>query len=235
MATVQTLVNRSLRLIGVIGSGESPSTDESNDSLTALNAMLDSWRNDKLMVYAQTNITIPLVANTASYTIGASGATVTATAPVKAESAYIRNSGTDYPLKQLTDAEYQAKQSKAVTSDIPAEFMFTHTYPNATVTLYPVPSAVNNLYLRVWTPFSALALTDTFALPPGYEDAIVYNLAIRLYPEFPAIQLNRIVQQTAKESLASVKRINAIPHIQTSQLAKMFTANRERVDITAGE
>jgi len=43
------------------------------------------------------------------------------------------------------------------------------------------------------------------------------------------------VVEIARTSLASVKRINAKSHIAISQLAKMFTANRTKVDITAGE
>lgn len=234
MATIQTKINRALRLGGIIGSGESPTTDESADALEALNAMLDSWRNDKLLVYAFKDITVTLINGTATYTIGATGGTVD-TAPVKIESAFVRQSGVDYHLKPITDAYYQAKAEKTITSDIPSEFMFNHTFPNATITLYPVPTVANTLYVRVWTPLSAVALTDTFTFPPGYEDAIVYNLTIRNSPEYPNITLSPAVVEIARSSLAGIKRVNAKPHIAITQLAKMFVSNRTKVDIQAGE
>lgn len=233
MSTAQTLINRSLRLIGVLASGTSPTTDETSDALIALNAMLEGWRNDKLMVYALTNQSVTLINGTASYTIGATGGTV-ATAPVDVISAFVRQSGVDYDLRKLTDAEYQAKSSKAVTSDIPSEFLFTNTYPNSTVTLYPVPTVANTLYLRVRTPITAFtAATDTVSLPPGYEDAIAFNLAVALHPEFPSIPLKAVVVERAKTSLASIKRLNSKVPKLTTQLAGL---NRYRShDIYAGE
>lgn len=233
MATVQSLVNRSFRLLGVIASGESPSAAESSDALTALNAMLDSWRNDKLMVYALKNISVTLINGTATYTIGATGGTVD-TSPVDVESVFVRQSGIDYGLRPLTDAQYQAKSAKSITADIPSEYLFTHTHPNATITLYPAPTVANTMYVRVRTPLAALALADTFSLPPGYEDAIVYNLAMRLYPEFPTIQINPTVVKIAQESLAGVKRINARPYVAVTQLAGLV-GNRRTHDIYAGE
>jgi len=233
MATVQTLVNRSFRLLGVIASGETPAAAESSDALTALNAMLDSWRNDKLLVYANKDIAVTLINGTATYTIGETGGTVD-TSPVDVESIYVRQSNVDYPLKPITDENYQNKAAKSVTADIPSEYLFTHTHPNATITLYPVPTVANTMYVRVRTPLAALALTDTFALPPGYEDAIVYNLALRLYPEFPTLQINPTVVKIAQDSLASVKRINARPFIAVTQLAGLLGSRRTH-DIYAGE
>lgn len=234
MATVQTVINRSLRIIGVLASGETPTANETSDALTALNAMLDSWRNDKLMVYAQQDITVPLVASQASYTMGASGANVTTTAPVRPESAYVRKSGVDYALEEIDDAKYQAISQKTSESDIPEYFFFNHSYPNATIYLYPVPNEVNNLYLRVWTPYAAFsAATDTFTMPQGYEDAIVYNLAMNLWPEYPSVQLNPVVAKKAQESLASIKRLNRKPFVQVSQLAGLVGGRSG--NIIAGE
>jgi len=235
MATVQTVINRSLRLLGVLASGESPTTNETADALSALNAMLDGWMNDKLMTYSLVNITVPLVANTASYTIGASGATVTATSPVSIESAYVRHNNIDYAIELIDDKQYNSIVQKNSTSDIPEYLWFNGTNPNATITVYPVPNEVNNLYLSVWTPYAAFAAaTDTFAMPNGYEDAVAYNLAIRLSPEFPSIPLNPAVVEIAKQSLASIKRINRVPMIQTTQIFKLITGQGTRSNILSG-
>ncbi len=43
MATYRDLVTSSLRGIGVLHGGETPSAEEANDSLDALNEMLNSW------------------------------------------------------------------------------------------------------------------------------------------------------------------------------------------------
>lgn len=235
MATVQTVViNRALRMLGVLAQGETPDASDTANALLALNAMLDGWRNDKLMVDSFANITVPLVASQASYTIGASGADVTATSPVRVESAYVRKSSVDYDLKQIDDATYQSISVKASESDIPEFFLFNHTNTNSTLYLYPVPNEVNNLYLRVWTPFSAFAAaSDTFSMRPGMEEACAYNLAVILHPEYPAIQLNPVIVKKAVDSLASIKRINHKPYVQVTQLSGMFGGNAG--NIIAGE
>ena len=235
MATVQNVIDRTLRTLGVLASGESPSTSETADALTALNSMLDGWMNDKLMVYSVQNITVPLVINQASYTLGATGDVVT-TSPVRIEQAFVRKSNIDYQLEQIDDKQYNAISFKTSTSDIPEYINFNATHPDSTINLYPVPNEVNNLYLSVWTPYSVIAAaTETFSLPNGYEEAVVYNLAIRLYPEYPAIQINPIVGEMAKRSLAAIKRVNVKPVIQVTQLAKLLQGNRSRVNIIAGE
>lgn len=235
MSTVQQVINRSLRTLGVLASGDSPTTNETSDSLMALNAMLDSWMNDKLMVYSLQNITVPLVNGTAAYTIGSSGATVTATAPVYIEKAFVRKSNIDYVIDIIDDKQYNSIPYKTSTSDIPEYLWFNSTHPNATVTLFPVPTQVNNLYLSVWTPYTVIAAaTETFSMPNGYEDAVVYNLAVRLSPEFPAVPLSPAVVELAKQSLASIKRVNQKPFIATTQLGRLFGTNNYRVNILAG-
>ena len=41
-------INRALRLLGVLAEGETPSADMSNDALTALDQMIDSWNTERL-------------------------------------------------------------------------------------------------------------------------------------------------------------------------------------------
>ena len=122
MATAQTTINRALRLIGAISSGESPTTDESNDGLIALNAMLESWQLDRLTVFAFQDKTFTLVAADGSITLGAAGNITTR--PDRIESVYITASGTDYPVTMVTAGEWHSIarrllatfQSTAITS-----------------------------------------------------------------------------------------------------------------------
>lgn len=222
MATVQQVINRSFRLLGVIAQGQTADASDTADALTALNAMLDGWRNEKLMVDSFATITVPLVSSQASYTIGASGADVTATSPVTVESAFVRKSNVDYKLKPIDDKTYQGIAEKTSESDIPEFFYFNHTNANSTLYVYPVPNEVNNLYLRVWTPFSAFSsAADTFSLRPGMEEVVAYNLPVLLAPEY-GITINPLVQKKAIDTLANIKRINHKPFVQVSQLAGMF-------------
>ena len=44
-------ITRALRLLGVLAEGETPSAAMSQDALTALNQMIDSWNTERLSVF----------------------------------------------------------------------------------------------------------------------------------------------------------------------------------------
>ena len=232
MATVQTLIDRSLRLIGVIASGDSPTSDETADCLTALNGMLESWRNNRLFVHAFTESTLTMTVGDASYTIGPSGDLDT-TRPVKIESAFMRVSGVDYPVSVVGKDRFDMIPDKTLTSDLLEMVRYNPTMPTGTLSVWPVPSVANVLHLTLWSPVASFsAATDAVSLPPGYERAITYNLAIEAAPEFGREPSNT-VQRIAMESLANIKRINSRPLISYPEVGRMF--GNGRVDIETGE
>ena len=73
MTQVNDLVTRSLRAIGALGAGESPSSDMANDAFDMLNDMLDTWSNATIMVPYVTEIIFTLTPNQQFYTIGQGG------------------------------------------------------------------------------------------------------------------------------------------------------------------
>lgn len=231
MATAQSRINRAMRLVGALASGESPSADETTDVLAALNGMLDAWRNERLMVYAIQDEALSMTGGDGSYTIGPSG-DLNTTRPVKIESAFVRSNGVDYPVDPLTASEYAAIPDKASQSYIPEWFYYAPTMATGTLKLYPVPSASNTLYLQTWVPLASIHSAETtVTLPPGWEDAIDYNLAVRIAPEFEK-NPSAIVLQIAAETKAQVKRINAVTIKASTGLEGMFPA--ATFDITTG-
>lgn len=229
MATAQTIIDRALRLIGAIASGESSTTDEGTDALTALNALIDSWRNDRLMVYALSESTLTLVASDGSYTIGAAG-DIVATRPVKIESAFCRAGDVDYPVRVIDKARYDAIPDKTTTSDIPQFLYYDAAVTTGNINVWPVPSTGNVLHVTMWTVLSTLAAVGTtVTLPPGYERALAYNLAIDIAPEYEKT-VSQEVAKVAKESLTALKKINSRQIIAYSE----FGAGR-RYDITSDQ
>lgn len=216
MATGQSLVNRACRLIGVVASGNSATSAESADALIAMNAMLDSWRNDRLMGYSLTTVSKAVTVADASYTIGTSADFNTAR-PVAIKHAYMTIRSTDYPVHVCTDAEWFSIKDKTTTSDLVEKVWYNPTMSNGTVNVWPVPSATNTLYLVVLSPVADLTLAGTVALPQGWEDAIAGNLAIRIAPEFGA-QVPAAVAKFATDSLAAIKRRNSTPIISSTGL-----------------
>ena len=168
--TAMDIIKRAMRLIGVYSIGETPSADESADALRALNAMLDSWANENLSIYAKTLDTIPLVANDGIYTVGPTGDFITAR-PIEVSSAsYIDYQSVSYPLSIATLNDYNQIPVKTLVTGIPNILYVLPNTPNVQLQLWPVPSATMTLNLwsnKLLQTFGSL--TDLMALPPGYE------------------------------------------------------------------
>jgi hypothetical protein len=93
---------------------------------------------------------------------------------------------------------------------IPGVLWANAQYPNSTITLFPVPAVAMTLNLVSQKAFKSFAtLTTNVALPPGYEDLITYNLAVRTAPEFD-VDTPPDVKQMAASTMRAMKRINTV-------------------------
>jgi hypothetical protein len=225
LASGQTIIDRAMRLIGAIGSGESPTAAETTDVLAALNAMIESWQTERLYVYAMVDTAFTLVPTDASYTVGPAGNFSLTPRPQKIENVYIRESNIDYPVKLIDFKRWDAIADKTSTSNIPEYAYYEPTLPTGTLQLGPVPSRANSLHIVTWTTLASLATAGTtVTLPQGYERALSYNLAIEIAPEFEK-QVSVLVQQVAAEAKANIKRANQRPLTSYTELA-MLTGTR---------
>lgn len=223
MAAVSVRIDRALRLLGATGAGETPTDDERSDALISLNGMLDAWRNDRLMAYAMQDETLTLSASDGSYTIGPSGDLVT-TRPVEIAEAYIVQGNITYPVMMVDEASWAGIVDKTQESDWPTHALYRPAMPNGTLLVYPEPNATRTMKLVtrvVAGPFAAV--TTTVTLPPGWEAAIDFNLAIELAPEYE-IEPSAAVVKRAKETLGGIKLANAKaqPRLVATELAEVF-------------
>lgn len=220
--TGRDAITASLRLIGALAPGESLDATEASDGLGTLNRMIDSWSTEGLLVHAVTEESpLTLTAYDATVTLGTSGDITTR--PMKIVKALIRDASNDIdlPLKLLSLAEYAAIADKTVTSTYPHSLYDDGGFPQRTLKLYPVPSTAHKLVLFTQRALSQIASLDaSVSLPPGYEEALVYNLALRLAPEYGR-QAPAEVAMVAQESKANIKRANHRPRYLTVDSALM--------------
>jgi len=226
VATAQTLANRAVRLLGHLQSNTDLGTNESADALVALNALLDSWRNDKLLCYALRDESITLTASSTSYTVG-SGGNLSTDRPVIVEAAYVVQSNNSYFVDLITAEQYAAIPDKATQSSWPDRIWVSETMPAATVYTYPVSNGTTaTLHIITRTPVLAFALTDTVTLPPGWEEALATNLALALAPEYNT-QPSPTVLKMATASLARLKVINSRPLPAFTELPMLVGRTRK--------
>jgi hypothetical protein len=176
--------------------------------------MIGSWSNEALIIYAHVREEITLVPGTAAYTMGPTGDLVT-TRPMKIENAMIRDESAstpiEYPVNILSQDEWANIIAKSVSITIPNSIYIEGTFPNETINVYPVPAAAKKLVLMSTKALTEIATLDTeVSFPPGYYEALKYNLAIRLSDDFGR-PLTESIVSIASESKASLKRNNHRP------------------------
>ena len=75
--TAQQLIYKSLRLLGVLASGEAPTAAEAQDSLYSLNSLIDSFSGNPQYYFYTSDETFSLVSGQSAYAIGNSTVSVT--------------------------------------------------------------------------------------------------------------------------------------------------------------
>lgn len=227
MTTAVGMITRAMRVATVIGKGEAPDSDESADGLTALNAMLDSWKLDRLFVYriAENSFTLNVGFN--SYTIGVGG-NFNIERPVKLEdSCFILVSNIQYPVAVVDEATFTAQQTVG-QSQMPRILYYDPAFPLGTIFFDYKPDQAYNFHLKSWASLQQFSsLTTALALPPGHEQAIVFSLAEVFGVEF-GIAIPPKVEQIAVQSRAAIKRVNKPSPVLHSEVAYMNT--RSQID-----
>lgn len=203
MTTALDIITKALQKNGVLVKSETPASDEADDALDTLNAMISAWSNDSMFIYARTEDNFPLIAGTATYSIGTSQ-TFNTTRPMELVSSYVRQGTTDYNLTNIPDETYYGIIDKS-TRSIPRFINYTNGFPIATIKLWPVPDTSYTIYMLTEKELSAFTLNQVVSLPPGWEQALIYNLAVLLAPEYGQ-PLDKGVVEIAERSMGAIKR-----------------------------
>jgi len=206
MTTALDIIKDAMGVVGVIAQNETPSSSESASGLKALNNMLALWANDRTFAYTVINNNAPLSNGVISYTIGAGGV-INIPRPVTIDYAYIRLNNIDYPMQKISSQDYDSVPYKN-NQGFPQYFYYDKGFPLGTIYIYGAPQANMTLYFDTWvqlTQFTSLVNDLTF--PPGYEMAIVHNLAKFLAPRY-GMTLTSEAAELAVSSLAMVRERN---------------------------
>lgn len=232
--TVRDLVKGSLRLIGALATGETPSADEQVDAMAVLNEMLDSWSTENLTILNKVIESFVLNSGQGTYMMGltaAAGNFITARA-MRIENANIMSGSSEYPIAILTQDEWAQVQIKTTTSNLPTKIYAEGTYPLETIHVWPVPSAAPTLVLYSWKALAEfVTVNDTVDLAPGYLKALRFNLALALCPEYGK-QPDTAVIAGALESKENIKRMNIKPQLMHVDAALL---KRRTYNIITGE
>lgn len=200
----------------MIAEGQTPSANTTNDALTSLNDLLDSWSNESLITFPILREQLSFASAGAKqvYTWG-TGGDLNSARPMRIQTAAIQlNSSSpsvELPMDILNEDQYAAVILKGTTSSFPLCVYIDDAYPTRSINVWPVPTdTTNNLILYSQKPLVSAALSTPLSLPPGYQRALRFNLAIELGPEFGRPVPQEVIA-LAEQSKAAIKRNNKKP------------------------
>jgi hypothetical protein len=226
-------INRSLRLLGILAEGETPSAAMSQDALIALNQMIDSWSIERLAVFCTQDQVFTWPAGEYIRTLGPSGNFIGLRPVMLDDATYFRDPGTNvsFGIKFINQQQYNGIAVKTVTSTYPQVCFVNMGFPDITMSIYPRPTRdLEWHFVSVQELDQPATLATDLHFPPGYMRAFTYNLAMEFAPEFgvePSPQVSRIAM-TSKRNL---KRINNPDDVMSMPYA--IVATRQRFNIYA--
>lgn len=206
--TARILIYDAYRQLQVLRPGQSVSDDSIDDAVRALNDLVDSWQLERLMVYTVAGTTYTIPAAGKSFTFGPGG-TMGTTAPVRVESAAWETGGMfPQPISILTAQEFVQQR---------AGLHFDGRYPLQTMWINPPAFGGETLTLYAWEKLTSFADADTtYNLPPGYAQALRWNLACQLYPSAIIQQkipqsAYQVIEAKAAETKGAIKSFHSSP------------------------
>ena len=227
-------INGALRLIGMLAEAEVPSAATSQDALSAMNQMIDSWSTERLSVFATQDQIYSWLPNLKTQTLGPSGDFIGNRPFDVDDSTYFRDpaNGISFGIKIINQQQYNGIAVKTVTSTYPQVMWINYDYPNISMTVYPVPTKVLEFHIvSVTELIEPATLSTVMAFPPGYLRAFRYNLACEFAAEF-GVEPPPTVARIAMASKRNLKRINNPGDIMSMPYS--IVATRQRFNIFAG-
>jgi hypothetical protein len=196
--TVAQMISSALRLVGVIGAGESPSTSELNDSFERLNALIEAWNATPDAI----------VERKVSSVSGSSATAALATRPLIILAASCTASGVSVPVEVCTPEKWAvAQMERGITAIFTRSIFCDYAYPTATLYLAPLSGGTIQLISLV-PAFTEFADTDdAVTLAPGFRKALLYSLAVELAPEYGRIAPPEVLK-TLADSLGGLATLN---------------------------
>lgn len=199
---------------------------ERENGLFSLRMMLDEWSANQLTVPAVVREQFTTACGQDVYRMGPDGDWDTAR-PTLILDMRVNFGGVDLPVALVGYDDYAAIRLKTLSVNPPQVAWPDYAHPLCNVTLYPVPGAALTITTVSEKPLQDVrGMFDKMEFPPGYEAAIVHNLALRLGAQ------DALTATVAANALRQLKARNQ--RKTTLGMDPMLRGNGRRFDIRSG-
>lgn len=226
---VQDAISYAMRVAGILGVGQTALAQDTSDAALALTLMMTQWRQKRWLVFRLNTGIVPLVVGKMSYTVGPQPTTGPAPdfvtdgqfRPANIQSCYLRqNVGSgpnsypiDFPMEIMGSRQQYDQIRLKFLQSWPAAIYYDPVIPNATLYIWPIP--IQNLFSLyiAWQQAIDFASEQGLAtqlenyVPAETEEAIIYNLAMRLITNYK-LPPDPAVAGMAKATLNTMRQTN---------------------------
>jgi len=215
--TVRSIITDALVELGVLEPGENMTAAQGQTGLRRVQAMIDSWAADRLTLSLQLRTAFTWPASTSEVQIGPSQ-TVNIDRPMWINTiTYVvpgTSPGVEVLIGQMDEDAYAALSIKSLTSALPQQCFYQTNLTDAfgTLFLWPQPQS---LTIVIYTPQAVgvpASLDSILIGPPGYQDAFLYQLAMRLCTPF-GVAVPPLLPRMATAAFENMKRPNVDPGV----------------------
>lgn len=195
-ALASDIAQGALEEIGVLAQGEVLTAAHLSVAMPRLQRWIDQVNARRELIFSMSFLQFTLTAGGGSgpnkaHTIGPGGDFALALRPVKIVGAnFILNSTSsnpiDSPVIRIMDADWwQRNPTKSLQSSITTHLYYDPATPLGNINFWPICNVSNPVRLEVWNSLAQpINAQSSLALAPGYWDAAVLSLAIKLCPVF---------------------------------------------------
>jgi hypothetical protein len=209
------ILQRAARAAHILASSETFQPGEAGDALDVANGMLDAWSAQRLMIFTIARQVFTLNSGQQTYQMGTGAPDFNVARPSKIENFGIitlanPSEPLELPLYSATKDEWAGIPVKNIPGALPTLVYDDSQFPYRNINLWPVPNVTTlQLAIYAWQSLASLALATNYTLPPGYYEALIYGIALRLATEWPG-ELTPQLEAAAAQSMKIVKTQNSV-------------------------
>lgn len=241
MAFVEDIIADALIEIGVLQASEVPQPGDAQLALRRFQNQIDAWAADRLTLSVQQRTSFVLLSGTSTVTLGPVGATVTMARPVWINAINYEIPGSspavEVPIAIMDEDSYASLSIKFLQSALPTQAFYNTRVQGILGDLFFWPQVTQNVTIDLYTPQAVtvpVSLNTILLGPPGYADAFMYQLAIRLCQPF-GVAVTPQLQDMATKAFANMKRANVTPGLLGMDAALSFTSNNGTYNVLSNE
>lgn len=200
--TRNQFIEAALRKIGALAIDQTPAATEYTNGTIALNGLIGEFRALQMPIWARTSTSFALTASTQSYNIGSSQ-TINVPYPIHILQAWRVDTGSTTRVPMEIIPNFNINLYPTTSAGRPIQINYQPKINQGVLQVWPVPDAdaVTNctVYIVYQRPYEYFnGSTDTLDMPEEWVHPVIYQLAVRLAPEYGLPLMER--QQLAKEA-----------------------------------